>query len=81
MWIVCPLVYTCKPSRANTARAKRVRMMTSLRFLTEYTMADTMVLSPGMTATDFKARNTRNVRSAEKLCNVKLMYFKQRCVG
>ena len=44
-------------------------------------MADTMVLRPGMTATDFKARNTRNVRSAEKLCNVKLLYFMLRFVG
>ena len=49
---------TWRPKRANTARAKSVRMMTSRRFLTEYTMAETMVLRPGMTATDFRALKT-----------------------
>ena len=38
-----------------------------LRFFTEYITALTMVLSPGITATDFSALNTRKVRRAEKL--------------
>lgn len=42
-------------------------MMTSLRFFTEYMTALTIVLSPGITATDFKARKTRNTLKAEKL--------------
>ena len=66
IWDRTPM-YTWRPSRANTARAKMVRIITSLKFLTEYIIALTIVLRPGITATDLSARNTRNVRRAEKL--------------
>ena len=66
IWVRNPR-YSWSPSKANMASPKRVRMMTSLRFLTEYMMALTMVLRPGITATDLRARKTLNVLMAEKL--------------
>ncbi len=58
-------MYTCSPKSAKTASMNTVKMMTSLRFLTEYMMALTMVFKPGITATDLSARNTLNVLRAE----------------
>jgi len=37
---------TCKPNRANTERAKRVRMITSRKFFTDSITAPTIVFSP-----------------------------------
>ena len=58
-------MYSCNPIRAKMASMNTVRMITSCRFFTEYTIAPTIVLRPGTTATDLRALNTLNVFSAE----------------